>query len=173
MAYTFYRSYDDAIPAKGFEAWVQLELPDIKKLITRFNGKYTAPIIFQETRAKWLSDAIFERNRQPLFLGDLGKLIKSKVDHSTIQISTDLTNEGGGREKKHLYQITCTKTLYFVDPSNGSYQANPASLDIKVKPKLVMDSPTLANAELIAISLWGHEIAFLTRIPRNWINTIF
>jgi len=176
MPNIFYREDDrdfQQIKNQGFEAWVQLELDDIRRIITRFNGVYTAPILLQERRAKWLSDAIFKYNRQTLSLSTLGDLIKTKVDRSSIQISTGITHEGGGRSKKHLFKITFPKTLYLVDPKNGSYQSNPPSFNVIVNAKLVMDAPKLDNAKIVGIAIRGGEVAFLTRIPKIWITQIW
>lgn len=176
MAHVFYREDDrdfHQIPSVGFEAWVQLELDDIKKIVTRFNGVYTAPILLKEMRAKWLSDAVFKYNRQALNLSTLGDLIKSKVDRSSVQISTGITEEGGGRSKQHLFKITCPKTLYMVDPVTGSFKTNPVSFNVMVKAQLVMDATTIAAATIIGLAIRGGEVAFLTRLPKAWIFKIW
>ena len=176
MPYIFYREDDRDLPqvrTVGFEAWVQLGLDDIRKIVTRFNGVYTAPILLQEFRAKWIADAVFKFNRKTLNLSLLGNLIKSKVDQSSIQISTGITQDGGGRSKKHLFKITCPKTIYMVDLRSGIVRHNPASLKVMVKTQLVMDAPKLADAKLIALAIQGGEVAFLTKIPGTWISKVW
>jgi len=177
MPNIFYREDDrdiHQIPNTGFEAWVQLELYDIRLIVNRFNGVYTAPILLREKRAKWLSDDVFKYNRKTLTLSTLGDLIKTKVDQSSIQISTGITQEGGGRAKKHLFEIRVPDIvpLYLVDPKTGAYQRNPPNFKVMVNAKLVMDAPTVEAANLIGIAIRGGEVAFLTRIPRAWISKI-
>lgn len=176
MPNIFYREDDrdiHQIGNEGFEAWVQLELNDIKLVVTRYNGVYTAPILLNEKRAKWLSDAVFKYNRKTLNLSTLGDLIKSKVDHSSVQISTGINQEGGGRSKKHLYKITCPQTLFMVDPRTGMNQRNPVSFKVMVHAQLVMDAPKTEDAKLIGIAIRGGEVAFLTRLPKVWISKIW
>jgi len=177
MPNIFYREDDrnlHEISNAGFEAWVQLELPDVKLVVTRFNGVYTAPILLKEKRAKWLSDAVFKFNRQTLNLSTLGVLIKTKVDRSSVQISTGITDEGGGRAKKHLFKIRVPGTipLYLVNLKTGGFQRNPPSFKVLVEARLVMDAPKVADANHIGIAISGGEVAFLTRIPRDWISQI-
>ena len=177
MPHEFYREDDrplNELTDAGFEAWVQLELRDIRVVVSRYNGVYTAPIFLMEVAAKWLSDAVNAKkwSRKTLNLSTLGDLIKSKVDHSSVQISTGITKEGGGRGKKHLHKITYPGDLYMVDAKTGQYTKNPASFKVVVQAKLVMDAPKLTDADLIAIAIRGGEVAFLTRIPTGWITQI-
>ena len=177
MPHEFYREDGrnlSELTDEGFKAWVQLELRDIRVVISRYNGIYTAPIFLKEGAAKWLSDAVNAKNwyKKTLNISTLGDLIKSKVDHSSVQISTGITQEGGGRGKNHLFKITYPGDLYMVDAKTGLYTKNPASFKVIVNAKLVMDAPKLADANLIAIAIRGGEVAFLTRIPKDWITQI-
>lgn len=176
MPNIFYREDDRDLadlPVTGFEAWVQLGMNDITTLVTRFNDISTADVVLTEARAKWIAEAINSSGNRgiKLNINSLGQLIKSKVDTSTIQISTGITQDGGGRSKKHLFSITvpAATNLYMVDAYTGIYTQNPASFKVMVKPKLVMDAPLLANATLVAIAIVGGEVSFLTGIPLAWI----
>lgn len=210
--HAFFREDDrdfDELNAKGFEAWVQLELTDVRRVATRFNGKSTGPLRLAEEKAEWLGkwiegkklvrkgvwediiqkdqsrggkDLVDAKTGQKVPRGswvdktlkpsDMGNCIKFKVDRSSIQNSTGITEEGGGRGKKHLYKITIPKPLYSVDPTRRTHQKDPESFKVIARSKLVMDDPDIMKAKVIGIAIVGGEVAFLTSLPKSWITQV-
>ncbi len=146
----------------GFTAWVELSKEQARNVIRRSQGQNFNLKLPKE--AKRLEDA-FNRNMN-LNLLTLGRQIKLEKAGDTFHVSTDPTEGCGGYASGYIYAMKF-KTLYLIDKAGN---VSTGSLkDVRgINPKLVLDTPSLSNANIIGLAIPGQagvEVAFLTKIP--------
>lgn len=169
MPYVFYRA-DARAPneirdAGGFQARVPLETAQARALVTRFTNSID-PISLPKLAGNLQNDI---NNKGQLKLLDLSTTIKRETNYSSIHISTDITEDSGGRSAGHIYKIEYD-SLY-AGSSGMVLFNNPDSLEASpLKPLLVIDTESLDTASTIGVSCTGNEVFFLTSIPYSKIK---
>ncbi|MBL3589271.1 MAG: hypothetical protein JMN24_05685 [gamma proteobacterium endosymbiont of Lamellibrachia anaximandri] len=131
----------------GFTAWVELSPEQARNVIRRSQGQNFNLKLPKE--AKRLEDAF--NKHQNLNLMTLGRQIKLEKAGDTFHVSTDPTEGCGGYASGYIYAMKF-KTLYLIDkPGN---QSTGSLKDIRgINPKLVLDTPSLSNANIIGLAI--------------------
>lgn len=193
MSITVYRA-DNRTPAEikaagGFKAWVQLDTPTSRQLITRI-AIDPGQAVTLPRQVTHISD--FLRNWPATKLVGIGALyqeIRKETSRTTMHISTELTEGVGGRSASHIYRIECpvpNRTLYQWPPVGNQGIGNAREVrdagDLsasRVKTFLLTDSKgdnlvdMIQAADIIAIykpAPDAGEVAFLTEIGLAWIT---
>ncbi|NRD71769.1 hypothetical protein HQQ94_00570 [Shewanella sp. VB17] len=167
MPYNFYRgdtrTKAELVRAGGFKAWVPLTLTQAISLVNRFNNANTADVDLpcQAHRIK----AQVNTSKKAKLL-DLTRYVKVIKDRTSVQVSTDLTEECGGYTSGNIFKIQFDN-LYAHDANTGIVTANPATLEVisHFGAQIITDTGNLATASIIAITSKGQEVYFLTAIP--------
>ncbi|GHV04700.1 hypothetical protein AGMMS50229_06570 [Campylobacterota bacterium] len=168
--FSFYRA-DDRTPeqiktAQGFRPRITLPVNDARLLLRKCYEWGAHGHKSFENAPDWLNNMF----KNKVNIKDFASTIKSKVDHETVWISTDITVECGGRPKKYRYKIEYDN-LCVSDKIDGFLQANDINnFKVWVNPKIVTDGPSLDYASTIAIACVGYEVSFLTPIPYSNIK---
>ncbi len=146
--------------AGGFAAWVPLNVATARDVIRRALG-WKFPLSFPKAGAR-LEKEINDLG-QMFNLLLLARQIKATKTRDTFHVSTDFTEECGGYSNGYIYAMRFAK----MNMSFDSYFVEPLKKDklSAVKPRFVMDTPSLATASTIGVAIDKAEIAFLTTIP--------
>ena len=165
--YTFYRgdTRSNTILAKagGFTAWVPLSLPQARSVVTRCDGATTADVVLPIAAHRIIKQL---NTQKKIKLLDLTRYVKVIKDHTSIQISTDLTEECGGYASGNIYKIEYDD-LYVRDSTAAVATQNPVTLEVTSHfgAMIITDAALLANANVVGITSKGNEVYFLTSIP--------
>ncbi|WP_144436628.1 XVIPCD domain-containing protein [Lysobacter antibioticus] len=197
MPFAVYRADNRApeqIATTGFQARVPLDEVSARQLINRSLVDANTPLQLPKAHGNTIAEYFNATKQQPTLVGlpALYDQIRKETSGTTMHVSTSpSTGVGGFEHRKNLYQIELpVERMYAweIDPSRKNRivaaprtisdldetrsARDPATGIASSKPVLLTDTPTIDAARIIAISSpsGDGEVAFLTGIPKEWIN---
>jgi hypothetical protein len=170
------RNLDEIKQDGGFKAWVELSVDQARWIIERCDGKrvdgldeavdkFGKPLFPQAAAKRYIVDSVgtLIKKGKPCNLHDLAFHIKTHLDRSTFQVSTDETEACGGQLKDYIYEIQFKPELCVYADDTSS-----------VKPAIILDNQNIDHATVIGLRCHGEkeklEFAFLTSIPYSRIT---